>query len=99
MNESSIKLIKDSCCFRMGGSCASCLLKKLFVAWSGLRHSFLSCPGKGAAKFLLLPPGCRMSLCCEFTLEAYPACLVLRSRVNGITILIVHQFAHRGKDS
>lgn len=38
MDETSIKLIKDSCHVSMGCSCVSCLLK--FVAWSGLKGSF-----------------------------------------------------------
>lgn len=103
MNESSIELIKDSCCFRMGGNCASSLLKNLFVAWSGLRYSFYHVMEKGQPSSFcsLLAAGqvTSVSLDCELRLWAYTACFVLRSRVNGITILIFYQFAHRGKDS
>lgn len=73
MNESSIELIKDSCCFRMGGNCASSLLKKLFVAWSGLRYSFYHVMEKGQPSSFcsLLAAGqvTSVSLDCELRLR------------------------------
>lgn len=72
MNENSIKLIKNSCCFHMGGSRASCLLK-LFVAWSGLRHSFYHVleEGQPSSFCSLLAVGqiYVVSLHCELTLH------------------------------